>query len=117
MKLLIDQDVSFKWSPPPGLPSSDLELELEYYRGLEQLAKQFSISGRFVIGPEGVEFSIHAQKVNLDEIAMNTLFADFLTELFIVETEYAALGGAGCEFALGVVTAVPRTALAPLVAG
>jgi hypothetical protein len=85
-----------------------LALELDCYRELEQLAKQYSVWGRFDISATRIDIKVQAQKVTLDEVAMNTLFHDFLTELFIVETRYSALGGAGCEFSLEIVKAAPR---------
>jgi len=57
----------------------------------------------------GVVLTIYTQKVVLDDIRMNTFFCDVLDEFFEITIEYSRLGGRGCELALNLVEAVPRT--------
>lgn len=109
MKLLIDQDLVFTKEYPSDLPSDEFDEECEYFQQLQEVARQYSVGGSFTVTATGAKVVVYAQKVTLDEVSMNTLFADFLTELFVLETRYAALGGAGCDFAMAVVKAVPRS--------
>lgn len=48
----------------------------------------------------GAEVRVYQQKCTLSEESMNTLFYDFLTNMFNVDLEYAAFGGRGCDFAV-----------------
>jgi hypothetical protein len=109
MKLLIDEDLVFTQAFPPEFPEAEFDAECEYFQQLDALARQYAVAGSFAVTATGVTVIVRAQKVTLDEISMNTLFAEFLSELFIVELRYAALGGAGCDFAMSVVKAVPRS--------
>lgn len=108
MKLLIQKDLAYAWTAPKDLTSEGLAHTLEYFHDLEQLAKKYAVSRKFVFGPTSVTIDISAQKITLDQFDMNTLFADFLTELFEVQIRYAALGGAGCDFSMEIVSAAPR---------
>ena len=62
----------------------------------KDLLKELGVG--FSITPEGLE--IPSQKVSLDEVAMNTLFSEYLFYLDGYSVEYAKLGGVGCEFCL-----------------
>jgi len=107
MKLLIQQDLHWSSKFDPSLSAEELANEREFFEALKDLAKRFSLWGKYEILDDSVDFRIHAQKVTVDEVAMNEFFADFLTELFKVEVQYAALGGAGCDFALELTEAEP----------
>jgi len=106
MKLLIQKDLYFRVPLPADLSDEQVEAEEEYYNSLRDVAKRYSLSLRMSCTYGGhVEFAIPAQKVTLDEVAMNHFFHDFLTELFDIEVEYAPLGGEGCDFVLELVKA------------
>lgn len=107
MKLLIQQDLHWFSKIDPSLTLEELENVRVYFHSLKALAKRFSLSGKYEVLDDSIDFHIYAQKVTVDEVAMNEFFADFLTELFDVEVEYAALGGAGCDFALEIKKAEP----------
>lgn len=107
MKLLIQQDLHWSSKFDPSLSADELANEREFFAALKDLAKRFSLWGKYEIHDDCVNFRIHAQKVTIDEVAMNEFFSDFLTELFKVEVEYAALGGAGCDFAMELTKAEP----------
>lgn len=109
MKLLVDQDLVFANAFPTELTEDEFRGECAYYEELQEIARRFAVSTSFAVTKAGVTVVVRAQKITLDEVSMNTLFADFLTELFVLETRYSALGGAGCDFALTVVNAVPRS--------
>ncbi len=48
-----------------------------------------------------VELTLYAQKVCLDEISMNTLFARYIN-CFDYTIAYGGYGGEGCEFSISI---------------
>lgn len=65
------------------------------------LLRKFSIHYTLDTHMYGMTLFIHDQKVNLDDIAMNTLFSDVFECMgFNYDLRYVGLGGAGCEFCL-----------------
>jgi len=107
MKLLIQHDLRWSSRFDPGMSAEELANEREFFESLKEMADRFCLFGKYEILDDSVDFLIHAQKVTVDEYAMNELFAAFLDELFKLEVEYAALGGAGCDFALELTKAEP----------
>lgn len=107
MKLLIQQDLYWSSKFNPNLSAEELANERAFFVALKEMAERYSLWGKYEIHDDSVDFRIHAQKVTVDEVAMNAFFADFLSELFEVDVKYAALGGAGCDFALELTKAEP----------
>lgn len=107
MKLLINDDLAWAGKLVAETPAEYREAEIEAFRYMEDVARKFSLYGKFEIRGDILEVKIPAQKVTLDEVGMNELFADLLTELFAIEIKYAALGGAGCGFAFDLASAKP----------
>lgn len=80
MKLLIQTDL----------------VDTDYTKDVIRFLRTFSIWFR----EENRKLIIPAQKVTLDEWAMNELFNEYLMYLPVITIQYAPLGGAGCDFAL-----------------
>jgi hypothetical protein len=108
MKFLIQHDLRCATSFDPNWSANELAETKDYYSHLASVASQFCLQGKFEVSPDSASFSIHAQKMTLDERNMNAFFAEFLDELFDIEIRYAKLGGAGCDFSVELVSAVPR---------
>lgn len=80
MKLLIQTDL----------------VDTAYAKEVMSFLRTFSIWFR----EENGKLIIPAQKVTLDEWAMNELFNEYLMYLPGITIQYAPLGGSGCDFAL-----------------
>lgn len=107
MKFLIQHDLRWTTTFDKRLPAAELAATWEYYLHLVTVARKFCLGGKFAVGDDSVDFQIHAQKMTLTEWSMNEFFAVFLTELFDIEVEYVLLGGAGCDFVIELMKAVP----------
>ena len=93
MKLLIDSDIHR--SSKNGI--GDQERLLDASKVLDR----FSVSHLLDIYPSYWELTIYTQKICLDDISMNTLFANGFSEFDIPLTlTYSELGGEGCEFSM-----------------
>jgi hypothetical protein len=77
----------------------------ELFDNTRDLCVQFSVHHTITVSADRVVFTIEPQKVTLNEIDMNTFWHDVLDNFFNIRTQYAAFGGAGCEFALSVYNA------------
>lgn len=107
MKFLIQHDLRWTTTFDKSLSATELAETKDYYLHLVTVARKFCLGGKFEVGDDSVDFRFHAQKMTLTEWSMNEFFADFLDELFDIEIEYAKLGGAGCDFAIELIKAVP----------
>jgi hypothetical protein len=97
MKLLIDTKLVY--SETYSIELDDIEALRAGWYEITEICDKLGIQ-YFFDDPEGsIEFKIYAQKITLDEIAMNELFADILT-YFQFKIKYAAIGGTGCDMAL-----------------
>jgi len=108
MKLLIQTDLEFNLPFPADAPEAYREEQLQYFRDLRTFAQGYSLWARWDLSGAGVAIRIVAQKVTVDEDAMDLFFSQFLTELFDVEVRYAALGGG--NFTLELTKAISRAA-------
>lgn len=109
MKLYIQKDL--KWSADLSAAihgDQVIQNVIGNLQEMQSLAKRFVIRSTFEITDRHAEVTIYAQKCNLDDIAMNELFEDFLTDLFEIDIARANNGGAGCEFAISIQAAQPR---------
>ena len=102
MKLYIDTTFRFAETNPPDISVEDLDLLDEDAETYRDLFKRFCIHATVENSESMFSVVIHPQKVSLDDIAMNTLFANAINGLFWNEytLEYAIMGGEGCEFAM-----------------
>ena len=109
MKLLINEPLVAKipLTPEDGDARADEQEGLEYVR---HLCQRLCVHATFDESPNQVVMTVAVQKVTLGELVMNELFAEFLGIYFDTKLEYAALGGAGCDFALRVTPALPACA-------
>lgn len=108
MKLLINEPLiaTVPLTPEDGEIRAD---EQEGLENLRNLCKRMCVHTTFDESPDQVVMTVAVQKVTLDELAMNELFAEFLGVHFDTKLEYAGLGGAGCDFALRVIPALPAS--------
>lgn len=98
MKLLLNEDLVWTSDVPEPVKSEFAE----FLQSLEAVARKMSVHASFELGEARAKVTIPAQKISLDDIAMNELFDSLLNELFNLELRYATLGGTGCEFAIEV---------------
>ena len=90
--------------------SSDFAVEdtidvTELFDYTRDLCVKFNVHHTITVTADRVKLTIEPQKITLDEIDMNTFWHDVLDNFFSIRTHYAALGGAGCGFALSVYNA------------
>ena len=106
MKLLIDEPLIFVGTFSEDRTTRQAQLAL--LNSVVELLRKCSVYLEAQLAGPQVRLQVLAQKVMLDEVDMNELFSDALSELFELELRYAALGGAGCDFAMTVVKGTPR---------
>ena len=103
MKLYIDKD--YVWSL--WLRPTFVEQELDdWHDDVSEwcaVADKLGCSYAVDYTGAGAVVSVHQQKIVLSEVDMNTLFFDFLENMFTTKISYAPLGGEGCEFAMRLV--------------
>lgn len=99
MKLLINSPLSYSDVYIPSISDEEVEEHQEAFQELLDICDKFGVHYCRDFRQDGIEFDIHVQKVTLDEVSMNQLFAEVL-RLFDYDIRYAALGGAGCDFAI-----------------
>lgn len=87
MKLILENELNEYFENP--------DLVDEYLK----LMEDFSIYGDCKVEDNLGHISIPAQKIVLDEIDMNHLFADIFSE-FPHTLRYSWLGSAGCDFSM-----------------
>lgn len=103
MKLLINTDLTYTQLFTDFSPE-DKEAFIEEVYYWKALCSRFSVQAKFSIEDECVKITVFVQKCTLDEFAMNELFHEVIDPLFEYEVQYAALGGAGCDFAITIET-------------
>lgn len=104
MKLLIPLDICTNYTlshlqyQEGGLVQEMIQ-DFEDYQG--KILKGFSIAYSINTSLYGFVLYIHAQKITLDDIDMNTLFSEVFEYMgFHYSLTYVCLGGTGCEMCL-----------------
>ena len=99
MKLLVQEKLSVVYEEEADSNNSDFENTAEFWKYITDLLDSFSVHYNLEHRSDYWLFEIPEQKINLSEQNMNKLFFECLY-LLEYNLEYAALGGAGCDFAL-----------------
>lgn len=98
MRLLINYPISYFEKFNPEIDTKDAFDE--YFKDREEILKEFTVFFKSDLNDKSYQITIDPQKVNLDEINMNTLFFDVLNDFDNLQLKYSPLGGEGCEFAM-----------------
>lgn len=101
MKLIIENTLVLDDINNPSITDEELDEVAEYYREIQSISNGYSVYCELSLREDSSSLTIYPQKVTLDEIAMNHLFAAVLSE-FEYNIEYANLGGKGCDFSISI---------------
>lgn len=102
MQVYIMQELEMYEDAEPDSTLEDHQDTAEEFNELSALMKSYSVYHTLELTPEYTRLTIYQQKITLDEFAMNALFYRVLALHFEIRTEYAWLGGLGCDFSLNV---------------
>ena len=102
MILFIDEVMTYCESNSPDITEEDLEFQAEDAQYYREFFDQFSIKGVVENHEDHFRIKIYSQKITLDDLNMNTLFAHVIDQVFFNKytLDYSAIGGKGCEFAM-----------------
>lgn len=101
MKLIIENTLVLDDINNPSITDEELDGVAEYYESIKDIADEYGVYCELDLREDSSRLTIYPQKVTLDEIAMNHLFAAVLSE-FEYNIEYANLGGKGCDFSISI---------------
>lgn len=107
MKLLINTELTYSVTFNPSVSEDDWDEYSDYFYCIQEVLDKYNVSSDLNMMASGASIWIEAQKITLDDIAMNHLFSDVLYELFSFKLDYAWLGGEGCEFSMRLLDVVP----------
>lgn len=104
MNLLVPQDICTNYTLSHSQHQEDnliqeMIQDFEDYQG--KILKDFNIAYSITASLYGFVLHIHAQKITLNDIDMNTLFSEVFECMdFHYSLTYVCLGGVGCEMCL-----------------
>ena len=104
MQLIINRDLDFSTFFSSDASDDELNYWQDHFLYIKFILEKYSVRGIYTVTEGGAEFKIFGQKIAVDEVAMNHLFADALSELFFMSLAYCNLGGEGCDLSLRVIT-------------
>ena len=104
MKLLIQKPISLSYlyaSGPENFENNALEEFNDLVQDCSEILDELAVQYSFVNNYTSCELILHAQKINLEEVDMNTLFYYVLNTFDTrIRLRYVARGGMGCDMCL-----------------
>lgn len=102
MKAFIDADAAWSHTLSPGVTDAEREDFHESVKEWCAVATEMCCLHQVHYTDSGADVRVYQQKCSLTDVDMNTLFDEFLSNLFEISLEHAPLGGRGCEFGIHV---------------
>ena len=104
MKLLIDTVICLDYAYRSDSENFEEDSQEEFHYVVEsckEILEDFSVQHSFVNNYTSCSLILNVQKIVLDEIDMNTLFYEVLSQFDTdFKITYSTLGGEGCDFSM-----------------
>ena len=99
MKLIIENTLYLDAVVDLTSIHDDMQDTTDEFNEIADICKRYSINYMLDLREDTTIFAVYPQKITLNEVNMNHVFANILY-LFTYKIQYAWLGGEGCEFSM-----------------